>query len=183
MNPGPARTLLTNELTHLCGAEKVLRDELPRMAAAASAPAVRLALERHARQRDINVHRLERIFEQLDLAPDARLSRAMRAWVAQERVPTCLERVRRDAELLRSAQRVQRVQIAAYEWARMFAELAGHADVADVLSRTLVEEQATRDRLTLLAQSIAPRKLATPAPRRPTPSPELRESAVTHEPI
>ena len=59
-----------------------------------------------------------------------------------------------DAGLIGAAQHVEHYEIAGYGCARTYAELLGHANLANLLQKTLDEEKATDQKLTELARTI-----------------------------
>jgi ferritin-like metal-binding protein YciE len=69
----------------------------------------------------------------------------------------------RDAALIAAAQKVEHYEIASYGTARTFAQLLGHAEVANLLQETLDEEGETDHRLTDLAMSFVNEAAAQPA--------------------
>lgn len=148
------RDLMIDELRDLYSAEHQLVKLLPRMAKAASAPALRLALDRHLTQTVNQALRLDRIIVRLlGVDPRGRRCRAMEGLVAQAR--DVLEQEPTggvmDAAIVAAGQRIEHYQIAAYECGLRRAMVLGQPEVADFLQQSLEEEQAAEELLTALA--------------------------------
>ncbi|HEU4414627.1 MAG TPA: DUF892 family protein, partial [Candidatus Angelobacter sp.] len=59
-----------------------------------------------------------------------------------------------DAGLISAAQHVEHYEMAGYGTVRTYAELLGHANLAQLLQQTLDEERATDEKLTQLSGKI-----------------------------
>jgi ferritin-like metal-binding protein YciE len=152
---GSLRDLMIDELRDLYSAEHQLVKLLPQMAKAASAPALRLALDRHLTQTINQALRLDRIIVRLlGVDPRGRRCRAMEGLVAQARDVLQEQPAGgvMDAALVAAGQRIEHYEIAAYECALRRALVLGHPDVADFLQQSLEEEQAAEALLTALAE-------------------------------
>jgi ferritin-like metal-binding protein YciE len=148
------RDLMIDELRDLYSAEHQLVKLLPQMARAASAPALRLALDRHLTQTVNQALRLDRIIVRLlGVDPRGRRCRGMEGLVAQARDMLEQEPIGgvMDAAIVAAGQRIEHYQIAAYECSRRRALVLGRPDVADFLQQSLEEEQAAEELLTALA--------------------------------
>jgi len=149
--------LMVEGLRDLLDAEKQVTRALPRMAKAASSPALRSAFEEHLEQTNQQVERLNQVFEQIGERPRSRKCVAMEGLIEEgeelleetERGPT------RDALLIAAAQKVEHYEMAAYGTARTFANRLGHNSAAELLEQTLKQEKQTDLRLTQIAESIA----------------------------
>ena len=92
--------LFLDELRDLYDAEKQLTNALPDMAAASSSEELRDAFEEHLEQTEVQVRRLERIFEAVGEKATGKKCAAMtglikevRRWSAQVTAPRCAMRV------------------------------------------------------------------------------------------
>ena len=148
--------LFLEELKDIYSAEKQALRTLPRMAKAAQAPRLKQAFERHARETEGHIERLERIFEMLEERGAGKKCKGMEGLVEEGRElleedgdPAVI-----DAALISAAQRVEHYEIAAYGTARTFAEQLGHHDAAQLLQQTLEEEKAADEKLTAIAESF-----------------------------
>ena len=147
--------LLIHDLKDLYSAEKQLLQALPRMANAATDPRLREAFQKHEKQTEEHVRRIERIFENLEGSPSGKRCKGMEGLVEegkeilQEKMPEPL----RDAALIGAAQRVEHYEIAAYGTAREFAERLGLTEAVQLLQKTLEEEEQTDELLTSIRRA------------------------------
>jgi ferritin-like metal-binding protein YciE len=146
--------LLIHDLKDLYSAEKQLLQALPRMANAATEPKLREAFQKHEKQTEEHVRRIERIFDNLEGSPSGKRCKGMEGLIEegkeilQEKMPEPL----RDAALIGAAQRVEHYEIAAYGTAREFAERLGLTEAVQLLQKTLEEEEQTDELLTSIAE-------------------------------
>lgn len=146
--------LFVHHLKDLYSAEKQLVQALPKMAKAANARGLRRAFEDHLKETQDQVQRLDRIFKSLDRGPRGLKCVGMEGLIEEgkellkeDATPAVL-----DAGLISAAQRVEHYEIAAYGTARAWAELLGYEEVGDLLQKTLDEEAAANEKLTVLAE-------------------------------
>ena len=147
--------LFLHELQDLYSAEKQLLEALPKMAKTASSDELQEAFQTHFVQTQEHAHRLEKIFDDLELHAGRYKCKAMEGLIkegAEILHADGLDSVR-DAAIIGAAQRVEHYEIAAYGTARTFAEMLGHAEAAELLQQTLDEERATDELLSGLAVS------------------------------
>src|SRR5205807_9535530 len=77
------RTLYIEELRDLYNAESQLLKALPKMAKAASSEELKNAFEKHLKQTEIHVERLEDIFQELDQNPKGKTCYGMKGLVEE----------------------------------------------------------------------------------------------------
>jgi len=146
---------MVDELRDMYHAENQLLKALPKMAEAASTPALKQAFERHLEQTEIQVNRIEEIFEQLGGDPKGKRCKGMEgiitegAEVIDQEGPDAVI----DAALIAAAQRVEHYEIAAYGCIRSYANLLGLSDVAKLIEQSLEEEEAADQLLSELAET------------------------------
>jgi ferritin-like metal-binding protein YciE len=150
------RELLVEELKDLYSAENQLTKALPKVAKNSSDPELKKAIEKHLKETEGHVQRLEQIFEQLDESPKGKTCAGMKGLIteADERIKEGGEPAVLDAGLIADAQRVEHYEISAYGSARTFANLLGEKQIAQLLEQTLKEEKAADEKLTSIAESI-----------------------------
>lgn len=148
--------LLVLELKDLYNAEQQILDALPRMAEAASHPALKNAFEQQESVTREQVRRLERIFEDLGESPKGHKCKGMEGLIREgrEMIEQEGDASVRDAGLIGAAQRIEHYEIAGYGTARTFAERLGMDEAARLLQQTLDEEGETDHRLTGLAEQV-----------------------------
>jgi ferritin-like metal-binding protein YciE len=152
--------LLLDHLRDLYDAEQQITQALPKMAAAASNPALKSAFQQHLRETESQVSRLERVFQSIGQSAESESCEAMQGLLAEgeEVVNASGDADVKDAALIAAAQRVEHYEIAGYGCARTFAQRLGHSEAVRLLQQSLDEEAATDKRLTELAeQSVNPK--------------------------
>lgn len=148
--------LFVDELKDLYSAENQILKALPKMIKKASSNELKGGFEKHLKETQVHVERLEKIFQELDQSPKGKKCKGMEGVIAdgkelmeQEAEPEVM-----DAGLIGAAQHVEHYEMAGYGCVRTYAELLGHSNMAKVLQKTLDEEKATDEKLTELARSI-----------------------------
>ena len=156
-------TLLIEQLQDLYDAERRLTKALPKVAEAATDPALKKLVLAHLRETEGQVTRLERAFSILGQEPKAKTCAAMKGLIAEgdEMIDATGDASVKDAALIAAAQRVEHYEMAGYGSARTFAQHLGQDEVANILQETLDEEKAADQKLTELAE----RKINTRASR------------------
>ncbi len=149
------RDLLVEQLQDLYDAESRITKALPKMAKAATSPALKAAFEKHLRETEGQVKRLEQVFEALGETAKTKTCKAMQGLIAEgeETISENAEPEVRDAALIASAQRVEHYEMAGYGTVRSYAKLLKEDACARLLEQTLEEEKATDEALTTLAES------------------------------
>lgn len=158
MQKDSLRELYLDELRDLYNAETQLVKALPKMAKAASNDQLREAFEDHLRQTSEHVSRLEQIFDQLDEKPSGKKCLGMEGLVKEgsETMGEDYTEAVMDAAIIGAAQRVEHYEMAGYGTVRALAEVLGENDHISLLEQTLEEEKQADEKLTELAQKIAP---------------------------
>jgi len=149
--------LYVDELKDLYSAEGQLLKALPKMARAASAPALKAAFQEHLEVTRGQVERLEEVFEGLGVSPRGKKCKAMEGLIAEGEERLSAEDADpdvRDAALIAAAQRVEHYEIAGYGCVRTFAGLLGYEESAALLQKTLDEEAEADEKLTDLAETV-----------------------------
>jgi ferritin-like metal-binding protein YciE len=150
------RDLYIDELKDLYSAETQLLKALPKMAKAATAKPLKSGFEKHLKQTQGHVKRLEQVLKGLGVSPGGKKCKAMEGLIAEgnEVISENAEPEVRDAALIAAAQRVEHYEMAGYGCVQTYAELLGNKKAAKTLQKTLDEEGATDKTLTLLARKI-----------------------------
>lgn len=142
------------ELQELVSVEEQLSEALPRMAAAASHPALKDALVDHHAETLAQKERLLAILRTHGVDPGAHVDQAMEALIRETRKMLGMLEGEdlRDAGLIASVQKLEHYEIAAYGSA---AALAGQLDLRDdqmLLHDSLLEEKEADALLTDIAK-------------------------------
>ena len=147
--------LFLEELRDLYDAENQLLKALPKMAEAASTPALKTAFNQHWEETKGHVGRLDRAFRELDAKPSGETCEAMKGLVkeGEQFIQAKGEPTVRDAGLIGAAQRVEHYEMAGYGTARTLAKRLGYQEIATTLQQTLEEEGEADKKLTAVAEN------------------------------
>ncbi len=150
--------LLVQEIKDLYNAENQLVKALPKMAKAASDPALKEAFTTHLGETKVHVERLEEVAKLLDTTPKGKVCKAMQGLVEEgsEAIEEEGKPAIKDLALITAAQKVEHYEMSGYGSARSLAEALGLTDVVELLQTTLDEEGAADKSLTALAEMLIP---------------------------
>jgi len=154
--------LLLLQLQDLYDAEQRLTKALPKMAEAAKHKELKSAFQKHLRETEQHVKRLEKVFSILGQTAQRETCEAMKGLISEgdEAVGAGGSDDVRDAALIAAAQRVEHYEIAGYGTVRTLADQLGHKEIARILQETLDEEGACDKKLTEIAESRVNTKAA-----------------------
>jgi ferritin-like metal-binding protein YciE len=150
------KELFVDELKDLYSAENQILKALPKMIKKATSPELKRGFEKHLKETEVHVERLEKIFQQLEESPRGKKCKGMEGIIedGKELMEEDAESEVMDAGLIGAAQHVEHYEMAGYGCVRTYAELLGLSKVAELLQKTLDEEKATDEKLTELASNI-----------------------------
>jgi ferritin-like metal-binding protein YciE len=148
--------LFHDTLKDIYFAEKKILTALPKMAKAARDPKLQAAFEKHRKETETQVSRLEQVFEAIDAKPQGKTCDAIMGIIeeGQEIMTEYKGSPALDAGLLAAAQAVEHYEISRYGTLRTWAEELGLSDAAKLLEATLREEKATDETLTKIAETV-----------------------------
>jgi Mn-containing catalase len=156
-DPEMLEELLVENLRDLLHAEGQLVKALPKMAEAANSETLRLAFSTHLEETQAQVERLKEVFELLGVAAKAKPCKGM-AGLVEEGNEVMEERadsdVAADLALIAAAQKVEHYEISGYGTARTTAGQAGLPAIAELLSKSLAEEEIADNLLTQIAREL-----------------------------
>lgn len=143
------------QLQDLYDAEQRLTKALPKMAEAARHRELKSAFQKHLRETEQHVKRLEKVFSILGQSAQRETCEAMKGLISEgdEAIGAGGSDDVRDAALIAAAQRVEHYEMAGYGTVRTLAEQLGHKEIARLLQETLDEEGACDKKLTEIAES------------------------------
>ena len=147
--------LFHDTLKDIYYAEKKILATLPKMAKAAQNEELKAAFEKHQRETEEQVERLEQVFEQIDKKAQGKTCAAI-VGITDEGAEIMKEykgSPALDAGLLAAAQAVEHYEISRYGTLIAWAEELGLDESVDLLRETLEEEKATDEALTEIAKS------------------------------
>jgi ferritin-like metal-binding protein YciE len=145
--------LFVDTLKDIYYAEKQIYKALPKMAKATSSNQLRSAFEKHQAETEVQIERLEQIFESLGKAARGKKCEAIDGILdeGKEIMEEYADTTALDPGLLAAAQAVEHYEISRYGTLRTWANTLGLKDAVKLLDQTLAEEKKTDDALSKLA--------------------------------
>lgn len=148
--------LFLNDLGAMYDAEKQITVALPKLAAAATDPALKEAFEVHLAETEGQIARIEQAALSQGLDLKQQLCTVMQALIREG--DTMMKTVEPgpllDLALIAGSQKVEHHEIAGYTALVNMASELGYNDAADLLEITLDEEAATDDKLAALSEEM-----------------------------
>jgi ferritin-like metal-binding protein YciE len=148
--------LFHDTLKDIYFAEKKILSTLPKMAKAAHSEELKAAFEKHHRETEGHVARLEQVFAAIDQKPQGKTCAAI-VGITDEGAEIMEEykgSPALDAGLLAAAQAVEHYEMSRYGTLRTWADELGLTKAATLLEATLKEEKATDEALTQIAETV-----------------------------
>ncbi|HLG99756.1 MAG TPA: DUF892 family protein [Bryobacteraceae bacterium] len=155
---GVLRQLLIQQLQDMLDAERQIVKALPKLIKAADSPKLKSTLEKHLEETKEQEERLKTAFAKLDAAAKSSSCKGMSALLDEGEAMIgragSKDPVGRDLALITAAQKVEHYEISAYGTARTMAQQIGQSDVAQLLSKSLAEEENADSLLTECARPL-----------------------------
>lgn len=156
--PEALEELLIENLRDLLHAEGQLVKALPKMAEAAKSEALREAFETHLEETKGQVERLKEVFALVGVPAKAKVCKGMQGLIeeGQEVIDEGEDKddASADLALIAAAQKVEHYEISGYGTARTLAGQAGLPAAAELLAKTLAEEEVSDNLLTQIAREL-----------------------------
>jgi Mn-containing catalase len=156
--PDMIEELLAEQLRDLLSAEGQLVRALPKMAEAANTEMLTAAFDTHLEETKQHVERLKQALDLLGAPARAKTCKGMAGLIeeGQEAIEEVAEKddVEADLTLIAAAQKVEHYEISGYGTARTLAIQAGLPTVAELLNKTLAEEEIADNLMTQLAREL-----------------------------
>lgn len=156
MKNAPLHKFFVDALKDIYYAENAIIEALEKMHEAATTEELKDAFEDHQLQTKKHVSRLEKVFKLIDETPEKKECEAIKGLIkeGEEVIKSTKEgSMTRDAALIIAAQKVEHYEIATYGGLAQLAITMGHDKVADLLEKTLQEEEDTDYNLTEIAET------------------------------
>lgn len=156
MKSAPLHKFFVSALKDIYFAENAIIDALEKMQEAATTEELKEAFEDHQLQTKKHVSRLEKVFRLIDETPEQKECKAIKGIIEEgEEIIKSTEEgsMTRDAALIIAAQKVEHYEIATYGGLAQLAITMGHDKAADLLEKTLQEEEDTDYNLTEIAET------------------------------
>jgi ferritin-like metal-binding protein YciE len=150
------RKLFEEGLKDIYNAEQQLIAALPELAQAAHNEELGEAITNHLEETKKQAERLEKIFTRLRVDKEGETCRAMEGLIEESKkiIAEWPESPVRDTALIIGAQKVEHYEMAAYGSLVELAEVLGFRKIAEILDRTLEEEENTDAILTDIAKDV-----------------------------
>jgi ferritin-like metal-binding protein YciE len=147
--------LFHDTLKDIYYAEKKILTALPKMAKAAQSADLRKAFEKHERETENQVDRLEQVFRLIEQPAKGKKCEAIDGIIdeGKEIMKEFKGTPALDAGLLAGAQAVEHYEISRYGTLKTWAQALGMGEAAALLDETLTEEKNTDAALTELAKA------------------------------
>jgi Mn-containing catalase len=157
-DPEAIEELLIEQLRDLLHAEGQLVKALPRMVKAARGETLKFALEHHLEETKLQAERLKEVFALVGVPAKTKPCKGM-AGLIEEGEDVIQENksqddVSADLALIAAAQKVEHYEISAYGTARTMAGQVGLPAVAELLNKSLAEEEIADNLMTQLAREL-----------------------------
>lgn len=148
--------LFEDTLKDIYYAENKILKALPKMAKAAQSEELKGAFEKHLKQTEGQVSRLEQVFRLIDVPARGKKCDAIEGIIAEgsEIIKEFKGAPALDAGLVSAAQAVEHYEIARYGTLKRWAEQLGLQKAVGLLDETLTEEKDTDESLTELADTM-----------------------------
>ena len=156
-NNSELHELFLDELADLYNAEQQLLKALPKMAKAVQSDELREAFETHRDETQEQISRLDKVARSLGESIKRKKCKAMEGLVeeGEDLMEEKEDSSALDAALVAAAQKVEHYEIASYGTLCAWAKLMGHTEALDLLKENLNEEEATDEKLTSIAETVA----------------------------
>ena len=153
--PKKLEELFHDTLKDIYFAEKKILSALPKIAKAAQNEDLKAAFQKHERETEEQVSRLEQVFDLLAKKPQGKSCAAILGIIeeGQEIMKEYKGSPALDAGLLAAAQAVEHYEISRYATLIAWAEELDLDDAVTLLQETLEEEKATNEALTEIAKT------------------------------
>lgn len=153
--------LFIHELKDIYWAETRLAEKLPKMSQNATSKKLSEAIQKHKKETDEHVKRLEKVFELMDEKAKGITCQAMKGLLEEAEDildDTESDSLTRDAGIIIACQKVEHYEIASYGSLVSMAKAMNHHDCAKLLNETLEEEKMTDALLSKIAEEEVNKK-------------------------
>jgi ferritin-like metal-binding protein YciE len=148
--------LFEDTLKDIYYAENKILKALPKMAKAAQSAELKSAFQKHFKETEGQVARLDKVFRLIDITPKGKKCEAIEGIIKEggEIIKEYKGSPALDAGLLAAAQAVEHYEISRYGTLRTWAQELGLNEGVRLLDQTLEEEKMTDAMLTKIAESV-----------------------------
>jgi ferritin-like metal-binding protein YciE len=157
MEDNALHSFFIEQLQDIYWAEKYLVKNLKKMAKEATSDELKAAFENHLKETEIQVTRLEEVFDSVGEKAKAKRCPAMEGLVneAHELIENTEKGTMvRDAALIAAAQKIEHYEVASYGTLKTFAGVMSYTKAQKLLEQTLEEEKNADVSLTKIAEGF-----------------------------
>jgi ferritin-like metal-binding protein YciE len=155
-SPSYLQKFFLDQVKDMYYAEQELLKAMPEMKNAATTEELEDAIDEHMKQTQRHVKRLEKVFAMIGQKPEGKRCEAMDGLIKELKTilrETEENTMTRDAALIIAAQKIEHYEIASYGGLVALAVTLGLERAADILDKTLAEEEMTDQMLTDIAEA------------------------------
>jgi ferritin-like metal-binding protein YciE len=155
-SPSYLQKFFIDQVKDMYYAEQELLKAMPEMKSAATTEELEDAIDEHMKQTQRHVKRLEKVFHMIGQKPEGKRCEAMDGLVKELKTilrETEESTMTRDAALIIAAQKIEHYEIASYGGLVALALTMGMERAADILDKTLAEEEMADQMLTDIAEN------------------------------
>jgi ferritin-like metal-binding protein YciE len=155
MEMSSLQDLLVENLKDLYSAETQILKAMPKVTKAVESEELRSALQKHLKETEMQVQRLEKVLGKMGEKPKGKKCKGMEGLLEEnkEMMEEDADPDVMDAGLIVGLQKVEHYEIAGYGSAVTFAKLLGDDESARLLAQTLDEEENADKTLSQIAES------------------------------
>jgi ferritin-like metal-binding protein YciE len=153
-----ARELFLHDLGDMLDAENQLVEALGKQAEESSRPELKKAFESHRAQTETHVERLQQAFEELDEQAEESECHGIRGLIAEHEAFKEEDPAEDLLDIFNTgaAVKVERYEISSYEGLIRLANELGEKKIAQLLNKTLREEQQTAKKMEAFSKKLKP---------------------------
>ena len=149
--------MYVEHLKDMYSAENQITKALPKIIQAATSSELRKALEKHLKETENQIARIEQVFQSLSASPRGKKCVGMEGLLEEGKEAMAQEVASpdlMDSALIGGCQKVEHYEICGYKDLIHMAELLGDNKAADLLTKSLHEEEAADQKLAELSEDI-----------------------------
>jgi ferritin-like metal-binding protein YciE len=147
------RDLFVDQVKDLYNAEKQITKALPEMEKNSASKELKEAFQKHMKETENHLSRLEKVFKELHMEPKGKMCKAIQGILKEgkEIIKDFQDSETIDSALIAAAQKVEHYEITTYGTIRSYAEQLNFTKAAELLGESLQEEYKTNEKLNELA--------------------------------
>ncbi|MBC7876628.1 MAG: ferritin-like domain-containing protein [Anaerolineales bacterium] len=149
--------MYVEHLKDMYSAENQITKALPKIIKTVTSSELKRALEKHLKETEDQIARIEQVFQSLDASPRGKKCAGMEGLLEEGKEAMAEEYASPDlldSSLIGGCQKVEHYEICGYKDLIHMAELLGDNKAVDLLTRSLQEEEAADQKLAALGENM-----------------------------